>query len=125
MRISDWSSDVCSSDLFAQRGARRNGTTAYGTRQACGIEHRQRTNRFGHALQELRQYRARIATRTVDGIAANLAQQFTGIDCSATECAREHGPQGQRHIVAGVAIGDRKPVRSDEHTSELKSLMRI
>src|SRR3546814_1716181 len=54
MRISDWSSDVCSSDLAA-RVAQREGACPprlrAGARRACGLlpHHRERPPRAGHA----------------------------------------------------------------------------
>src|SRR3546814_6673347 len=83
MRFSDWSSDVCSSDL----------------RRACGV--------VGASL----------------GIDAELERQHH----------LEWRRAGAHHISEGVVQGDpgeaapvaRAPVRSEEHTSELQSLMRI
>src|SRR3546814_7811912 len=85
MRISDWSSDVCSSDLRvlpAQQG--RAGGTAEGVGDEIVLE--------GHALvldQSLRLRHESVA----------------------------------RHIL--VVGEDEYDVRSEEHTSELQSLMRI
>src|SRR3546814_10109750 len=101
MRISDWSSDVCSSDLGAalcgggagQHGRRRRQARALlrGDRQA---------GRRADALQDQYQRAAArlIAVRRVPGLIALLAL-----------------------VLAVPTFGQ----RSEEHTSELQSLMRI
>src|SRR3546814_10420916 len=94
MRISDWSSDVCSSDLAAEghQGGRR-------LRLGPGQEPR------GQALRH------------------------AGLHAGADPGSRRHGPR--RHL---ACPGKRYPYpgllniqagRSEEHTSELQSLMRI
>src|SRR3546814_9441415 len=81
MRISDWSSDVCSSDL-AER---------------CQREHQE-----GHE----------------DGLEKVVARQHRH---------RQHGNAGKEHERDTVLADreDRLVGRSEEHTSELQSLMRI
>src|SRR3546814_6642562 len=82
MRISDWSSDVCSSDLLAGR-PRRHGDR-------------------GHLDQRLDRHR----------------RQQGGH-------ARRHPLDPQRHHPHRPAAADPPGGRSEEHTSELQSLMRI
>src|SRR3546814_3448304 len=108
MRISDWSSDVCSSDLLhrADRGrsfrapallrARRVDANA-GLRQRPAAERdgRQPRAQDGRRLARLQRRRLR-ALRAVEGN------------------ARREGPELPRLTW-----------RSEEHTSELQSLMRI
>src|SRR3546814_3894664 len=78
MRISDWSSDVCSSDLFLDRI------------EAEGA----------HAVRVI-----------------GLADRFLGLDrVHETQGRARQRPRDEPHL------GDR---RSEEHTSELQSLMRI
>src|SRR3546814_5228760 len=100
MRISDWSADVCSSDLGAQFGK-------------------------GIAMRGMAELRPRAERREVEPLPRRQLLQ--------------HGrPVGGGHGVAAVARlaqGGEQPVaveehdvgwrRSEEHTSELQSLMRI
>src|SRR3546814_1903063 len=99
MRISDWSSDVCSSDLGTTCGHGRHdprpappASMGSGRRLACGN---------ASVVVPARRAPARLATK--------LAY------------AREYGPPYHRRA---VALGGWCP-RSEEHTSELQSLMRI
>src|SRR3546814_7920602 len=93
MRIRDWSSDVCSSDLLAGAAAGHRGRTA-----AAHREHRR-----GAAVPQ-----RRIAVRVGEDKA--FGQEAVAIDIAA----------GRIGLGIDVAIG-----RSEEHTSELQSLMRI
>src|SRR3546814_8141159 len=140
MRISDWSSDVCSSDLTGiaaaiglptgQRNAVPDAATA-----TIGIEH--------HAVMSVGQQRVvryRAAHRHAPGTRPDRSAKHLRLARSAP-CLRCRGawwdPLVQQHGDAGdVAIGmetSRYRVgievivqrhRSEEHTSELKSLMR-
>src|SRR3546814_5805823 len=104
MRISDWSSDVCSSDLARTAGA----------------------GAWRHALSRRNRRHA----------AYNAGQDFARADGSELyPCGRAAAGEGgcARHFVHGkAAIGrnrtealSRGSLRSEEHTSELQSLMRI
>src|SRR3546814_7125526 len=100
MRISDWSSDVCSSDLDGHRPpdrpfARRGGAT----------RHRRWRHRRPRAPYEPARRRTQAASRRGAG---------SRTDRDAAVAARDSPDQGER--IAG---------RSEEHTSELQSLMRI
>src|SRR3546814_10304835 len=100
MRISDWSSDVCSSDLFADALQRRGGGRAF---EVLGI-----------FPQRARHVCADQARR--DAIDAHpLRPEFD------REIARDLHVGGLRNA---IGADDRRP-RSEEHTSELQSLMRI
>src|SRR3546814_1376630 len=102
MRISDWSSDVCSSDLVGDIGAR----------DPRG-EFRAQRDRFAAAVLErihfLRHHVGRLAQRT----------------------GEHRGRLDHRHLDPLEAVQPAHPlerlddVRSEEHTSELQSLMRI
>src|SRR3546814_3510292 len=93
MRISDWSSDVCSSDLIGGGGAELQcwgGCTEQAVLEAVHADAR--------------------PPRAVDGAPR------TGFDAILFETC-----------IAWIAAGEvmeGKPIRSEEHTSELQSLMR-
>src|SRR3546814_7556838 len=90
MRISDWSSDVCSSDLFPGKGA---------------VE-----------IDDVQVRRARI------GEQPRLRRGIVAIDSRARHIAFSK----PHHLPAlEVDRGEDGQGRSEEHTSELQSLMRI
>src|SRR3546814_6400383 len=99
MRISDWSSDVCSSDLLLALVLA--STTAAGKAlAAAGVK----AEALNAAINELR------GGRTAD--TASAEDRYDALKKFArdlTEAARD---------------GKLDPVRSEEHTSELQSLMR-
>src|SRR3546814_8187870 len=104
MRISDWSSDVCSSDLI-------DIIHAQGRIEA-------REGRSG----ELRAAVERVLRRVLDTLAAGIAAG-EAIDVGIFDIvSREY-----RIAIFGVVqrISDIEDKRSEEHTSELQSLMRI
>src|SRR3546814_5420841 len=100
MRISDWSSDVCSSDLIAIGGDRLQGrSTQVDIDGPCESE----IARVG-----------KIDTRAV-----------TTVEATGNEAVIDRKP-----TIGGIGVrvraGDsRAAARSEEHTSELQSLMRI
>src|SRR3546814_4254837 len=102
MRISDWSSDVCSSDL-ARRWFRARGQAPHHDRHLCAV---------GGLLRCLLHAGA-------EGADADRARFRTGF------CKLRRDPRADR-AVGGVRAGrkDRRSARSEEHTSELQSLMR-
>src|SRR3546814_7265864 len=124
MRISDWSSDVCSSDLLVRHRVRisevfdADGPSALGVGEELHgrlLRHQQRTREVVrlHALAEEL------------GIARGLAvpQDAAGqrLQHGRPRVALRRQPAGE--VEAPVAdVGD---ARSEEHTSELQSLMRI
>src|SRR3546814_2044966 len=95
MRISDWSSDVCSSDL-------------------------DRRDAFRRAQRELLRHQFARDQREIGGEADDdrEARGARGLD---VEPEPRPQPLGDRLAQAGTRIG----ARSEEHTSELQSLMRI
>src|SRR3546814_4206170 len=96
MRISDWSSDVCSSDLVLDIAALRARQAEPACRDLKPIG-------IGCGGGESR------AVETVDGSGANIH-------------ARIAARGGRRR---GLGCRDSSGARSEEHTSELQSLMRI
>src|SRR3546814_10372418 len=101
MRISDWSSDVCSSDLFAARkfgiglGELEPEGHGFGVDAMAAADRRGQLVLMGAALDRIEQ-RVEVGEQYVGGLA---------------ELDREAGVE---HVA-----------RSEEHTSELQSLMRI
>src|SRR3546814_9913412 len=98
MRISDWSSDVCSSDLQIERAA------------------------VGEDQPSPDHQRPRLAMRDARIIVADQPRALRDQTVAARDRI-EHVLGHLRHHLAGQ-VG-RQPGRSEEHTSELQSLMRI
>src|SRR3546814_6254663 len=113
MRISDWSSDVCSSDLHVpgDRGVRARRLD----REGRG--HRGRRGRLpGQAVPDGRAGRARARPG-----AARRRQAVAG----DRNRAAAPGYGAHERLVRRRAGADLAARRSEEHTSELQSLMRI
>src|SRR3546814_10099128 len=115
MRISDWSSDVCSSDLWHCRTptCRRWTTPARdAARIACLVA--------GDGSQSLR--------REISGD-RQRHQHHRGVFRvrhhveAQVPAHRQHGAVLAQHLAFDDV--EAEPVRSEEHTSELQSLMRI
>src|SRR3546814_7014038 len=102
MRISDWSSDVCSSDLPDHLGAR----------DALLVQNVERRGKAGPVL--------RSARMPILGQVGEHRKQHE----AAHEGKRVDQRQPVQPGVDGVRPAD-PPMRSEEHTSELQSLMRI
>src|SRR3546814_6370885 len=100
MRISDWSSDVCSSDLQRLEQQRRIDAAIQ-----RDVAHRQRAD--GFAVVAVAQRDEARAPRLVAAVAEPVEGHL------------------QRHLDAGRAVVGVEHLRSEEHTSELKSLIRI
>src|SRR3546814_5280094 len=102
MRIRDWSSDVCSSDLNRRAGigAARRSLTALAGRLFCGNCGGKMTASGGHYVQ------CSTAVRTGGSICANK---------------KNH----RRDLIEARVFDGLGALRSEEHTSELQSLMRI
>src|SRR3546814_10386055 len=119
MRISDWSSDVCSSDLLPLDPGRK-ACAAAPAQAAC-------LDRVDDLLRRLRPRRLQSLPAVMRGIVRHAQR----IDDSATRKGEPllPGKEGQfldpPQPVRVRAIEHRRHVRSEEHTSELQSLMRI
>src|SRR3546814_7603448 len=113
MRISDWSSDVCSSDLFEQFGQVRRQRRGARVAALEAVEHlaQRALQAFGRQV-ELAQDAADVAVVDLD----QLEQEVFDLDIVVA--ARQ--AQAGGGLQCGPAGG-----RSEEHTSELQSLMRI
>src|SRR3546814_9543531 len=120
MRISDWSSDVCSSDLHIGAGA--------GSVLPQAQQHRHFVDR------ESQSPRALDEAQDVDVVFAVDAIVALGAQWSADQSDRLVVPDHlRRHARGGGCLSDvhvilprrLRQTRSEEHTSELQSLMRI
>src|SRR3546814_2352618 len=101
MRISDWSSDVCSSDLAVVIGASFIGMEASAALRARGLD--------VHVVAPESKPMERV-------LGPQLGEHLR----------RLHERNGVAfHLGTSVAAIDDRGVRSEEHTSELQSLMRI
>src|SRR3546814_10564413 len=113
MRISDWSSDVCSSDLAIEAGVQRPpGARAVGCDNIAD---------FGHA---------QFAGRDKVLLARGRPGLASGTDRRRCNRLRIAGQQRRMGDAPGMHELHEYPAaavmhRSEEHTSELQSLMRI
>src|SRR3546814_10448949 len=105
MRISDWSSDVCSSDLCSWH---------------CALPEHLRNDQPATSMGAA-PCRHRVHWERAQSL-VGCAARFQSAESMSTETRRRDGE----------AAGDRRkgrggnpPLRSEEHTSELQSLMRI
>src|SRR3546814_9055666 len=115
MRISDWSSDVCSSDLQTFASGRHEA------RVRCDIASRRNIDQNIAVVRPIRQI-----VDCQDDLGEGAAGRF--------ECRSAAVMVGDQKIAAfGAVSADRLgldplpvvPARSEEHPSELQSLMRI
>src|SRR3546814_6295409 len=101
MRISDWSSDVCSSDLCSRLQGVRGGST----------------NRRAH--------RASLVLGRCDQPLAGDVRSVRESDCVDRPLSTHFLRTAQVYRRRGDRAVVRRELRSEEHTSELQSLMRI
>src|SRR3546814_4091488 len=122
MRISDWSSDVCSSDLPPHmcyerfRGAHRPGHHIF----------RWRAPQYGSP--GLPQRKIRVALRSISAREDGSCHYRSWMQ-PLGDCARERKPLPFGCVLRMARIRSpdafTRDIRSEEHTSELQSLMRI
>src|SRR3546814_3717355 len=106
MRISDWSSDVCSSDLIA----RKLDIEALGRPRAIDCRFRQ----------------AGTDQHIIDAAPHDRRPRILGRPAKGAHHVENVGLVTMIGTGDGVMMGNRdEPRRSEEHTSELQSLMRI
>src|SRR3546814_4411902 len=123
MRISDWSSDVCSSDLADALADLHRAADIAGRddvrvepREIGGLAVAELTRDLG--LEDIVRARRAAAQMRFGG----RAHGITGIGEQPRRRGGDFLPVLER---TGGVIGDREPAaRSEEHTSELQSLMR-
>src|SRR3546814_3400295 len=118
MRISDWSSDVCSSDLSRARHGRR--LTEVGDRQPRLEVEQQSLRRLladaGHEAQRGEVVLGEDPGQGRRGVDRQDRQGEGGADAVRAD---------QRLEAHALVLGGEAVERSEEHTSELQSLMRI
>src|SRR3546814_10219648 len=128
MRISDWSSDVCSSDLYGEDG----GGALAKFREALALQPGQPRAMQGLAATESAMIRsAEIAAEKGDfdgakgwlAAAAKVRPEMSTVPDAVARIERLRGARIARLRDLGVAALGQP--RSEEHTSELQSLMRI
>src|SRR3546814_4941670 len=118
MRISDWSSDVCSSDLADQR--RAGGVDAVG----LGV-HRNHARRkgFGYPAIKRRLIGDADIVVMVEGRVIRFARLGRGR--RGRDVAAQLRQQRAESLIGEKRLQRLRRDRSEEHTSELQSLMRI
>src|SRR3546814_9433254 len=105
MRISDWSSDVCSSDLSVSAEARESASRQHSARRSL-----------------IPSIRRRSAARRADRRAQQASHRWSGW---SPDTAKPRTGRRSRKRRGGSATTSLSTCRSEEHTSELQSLMRI
>src|SRR3546814_3692708 len=109
MRISDWSSDVCSSDLSNIANASTPGYKARDIDFESALK--EATTRQGKSAADVSQ--------AVDDSMGYRVPLQSSLDGNTVELSTE------QTLFAENAVKYRTTLRSEEHTSELQSLMRI
>src|SRR3546814_9709538 len=112
MRISDWSSDVCSSDLVGAAG--RHQFLAFGGFGSVGFR-----CLFGLQVENI------IAVGQLAGAARRFVARYHAPDRRQDIFHRRLSRQVAHAGPLRFARGWARLTRSEEHTSELQSLMRI
>src|SRR3546814_4768431 len=125
MRISDWSSDVCSSDLIEVAGLAVDDESGEAAAVGHGVFLRSLLDQPQRRICRLWRSRVQIPRCARDD------KLFRGPGLLRQRQVVQHRLQEARGLAAGagaVVEGQRQRdhlVRSEEHTSELQSLMRI
>src|SRR3546814_4713915 len=115
MRISDWSSDVCSSDLAGAVAARHPAGRIRRRFPDVALSHRRHQHRRPEGTPAA-------APPAGDGCPAGRGGTQPQRSAGRGRTRRRYVPDSARRVNGGSSEG---PARSEEHTSELQSLMRI
>src|SRR3546814_4108760 len=127
MRISDWSSDVCSSDLRTVRNGAPHSRTRSGREnhdlwRGCGSRSRSavRVDTYRTVVRRRYRHAASPMERDVDRSPRHGGSMDRVSKSSIARCSSPHA-------FPDCSTADRSGLhgRSEEHTSELQSLMRI
>src|SRR3546814_9451275 len=105
MRISDWSSDVCSSDLVGEGNYNRNDSLEGVPSELIG------------GIEVFKSPNASLLEGGLGGIVNLKTRNPLDLQDGLTAA-------GNFKMSKGSEIGGWEPARSEEHTSELQSLMR-
>src|SRR3546814_2638001 len=127
MRISDWSSDVCSSDLMAD-AMNASGFAVIGTVDDAKAQIQRlidQSGGFGTFLTMAQEWADRPAMwRSYELMSRYVFPEFQQSAIS-TEASRDWAAENRPEFIAAATSAVMNAVRSEEHTSELQSLMRI
>src|SRR3546814_10527545 len=122
MRISDWSSDVCSSDLLVFGHVRCVGGKEAAVAPVLPAANEEALDAHCAALARKREnIRVGGSFRVHRLRALDIGQRFQPVTIDGREFEIEIG-RGRLHRFAQLSLNG---ARSEEHTSELQSLMRI
>src|SRR3546814_3194182 len=114
MRISDWSSDVCSSDLKNPQS-----TLKLGHARGAALVALARTG------TEVGEYSAKIVKKSIVGTGNAEKQQVQAMIGRLLPGAKITGADAADALAVAICHAHHLASRSEEHTSELQSLMRI
>src|SRR3546814_4353393 len=118
MRISDWSSDVCSSDLVTQ-------VITTGLGDMLGFPKGAIVNFvLKYVKKMVPDYDIPDTIRFNDALALGQRQELPEVSISHDDIAFLQYTGGTTGVAKGAMPTHRNLVRSEEHTSELQSLMR-
>src|SRR3546814_1665042 len=127
MRISDWSSDVCSSDLFTQEFlAQRFGPLNSSAKTE--LDRLEKLSARASSSPKRRSRLAKVPNSTTIGAQATIAATSPLPAICRIRSLKQNPfrwPTSCPRMASLIAVYGRTWRRSEEHTSELQSLMRI